>query len=185
LESGVSPTVLYIIIGAVTLLVVAGIVVASVFMWRRQVRRTLIALTGRREAISAAYRALEGVFGALAAADADEMTAFAIDSTSTLRRSLDDLHHRMRIQAEELADLALPKRLWRAADLLGTAAAALAVETGRVGEAGPPEKVLEVLGRIDVAGVSEALREADECVDGLLEELKIADPAVYGGGMYI
>ncbi len=180
-----TPTVLYIIIGVGSLLVIAGIVVGSVVLWRRQVRRSLIALTGRREAVTAAYRGLESVFSALAEGDTDEVTAFAIDSTSVHRKALDELHYRMRIQSEELSEIALPKRLWNAADLLGTAAGKLAVETGRVGEAGPPEKVLEVLGKIDVAGVSAALRQANEAIDGLLEELKIGDPSVYGGGLYI
>lgn len=180
-----SPTVLYIIIGVAAALLIAGIVGASVVLWRRQVRRALIGLTGRREAVVAAYHALQGVFSSLAEGDADEITAFAIDSTSVHRKALEELHHRMRIQSEELTEIALPKRLWNAADLLGTAAGKLAVETGRVGEAGPPEKVLEVLGKIDVAGISAALRPANEAIDELLEELKIADPAVYGGGLYI
>jgi uncharacterized SAM-binding protein YcdF (DUF218 family) len=181
----VSPTVLYISIGVGALLLIAGIVVASIVLWRRQVRRSLIALTGRREAVVAAYKALEGVFKAIAEGDAEQITDFAIDSTSVHRRALDDLHHRMRVQSEELAEIALPKRLWNAADLLGTAAGKLALETGRVGEAGPPEKVLEGLGMIDVAGISLALRTANEVIDDLLEELKVADPSVYGGGLYI
>jgi hypothetical protein len=75
--------------------------------------------------------------------------------------------------------------LWNAADLLGTAAGRLAVETGKVGEAGPPEKVLETLGKVDVAGISSALRPANEAIDDLLDQLRIEDPAVYGGGLYI
>jgi hypothetical protein len=185
LESIVSATVLYIIIGVAAALLVAAIIVASILLWRRQLRRSLIALTGRREAVVAAYRALEGVFTALADGDTEEITAFAIDSTSAHRRALDDLHYRMRVQSEELAELALPKRLWQAADLLGTAAGKLAIETGRVGEAGAPERVLEVLGKIDVAGISTVLRPANEAIDALLDELRIEDPAVYGGGLYI
>jgi hypothetical protein len=185
LESMVSGTVLYIIIGVAAVVLVAGIIVASILLWRRQLRRSLIALTGRREAVVAAYKALEGVFSALADGDTEVITAFAIDSTSEHRKALDDLHYRMRVQSEELAEIALPKRLWAAADLLGTAAGKLAVETGRVGEAGPPEKVLEVLGKIDVAGIAADLRPANEAIDDLLDELKIEDPAVYGGGLYI
>jgi hypothetical protein len=186
LESSVSREVLvYVIIGVVAVLLIMGISVAAVLLWRRQVRRSLIALIGRREAVVAAYNALEKVFAALAEGDADAITAFAIDSTSVHRKALEELHHRMRIQCDELADVALPKRLWAAADMLGTAAGKLAVETGRVGEAGPPEKVLEVLGKIDVAGISAALRPANEAIDALLEELDIEDPSVYGGGLYI
>ena len=180
-----SPIVLSIIIGAGALLLIAGIVVGSVVLWRRTVRRSLIALTGRREAVMAAYRALEGVFNALAEGDVDELTAFAVDATSVHRKSLEELHARMRIQSEELAELALPKRLWEASDLLGTAAGVLAVETGKVGEAANPEGVLDALGQVDVAGIGTSLRPANEAIDALLLEQDIGDPSVYGGGLYI
>lgn len=176
---------LYVVIGVVCALLIAGIVVASVALWRRQVHRSLIALTGRREAIMASYRALEGVFSSLAGAEADELTAFAMDPASVHRKVLEELHSRMRIQAEELAELSLPKRLWKAADLLCTAAGVLAVETGKVGEATGPEGVLDALGTVDVSGIGDALRPANEAVDELLEAMGIADPAVYGGGLYI
>ena len=179
------PLWLYIIIGVVAVLLVAGIVIASVLLWRRQLRRSLIGLIGRREAVMAAYRALESVFTSLAAADADEFAAFATDATSVHRRALEELHVRMRIQSEELAELALPKKLWKAADLLGTAAGVLAVETGRVGEDSTPEGVLEALGRVDVAGINAALDPVNDEIDAQLAARDIGDPAVYGGGLYI
>jgi hypothetical protein len=181
----VSPLWLYIIVASVAILLVAGIVAASVVLWRRQVRRSLIGLIGRRESVMAAYRALESVFTSLAAAEVDELEAFATDATSSHRRALEELHARMRIQSEELADLALPKRLWKAADLLGTAAGVLAVETGRVGEAASPGAVLEALGLVDVSGIGEALHPANEEIDAQLAARDIGDPAVYGGGLYI
>jgi hypothetical protein len=176
---------MYAIIALGAAAAIAAIVVVSIVLWRRQVRRSLIALTGRRAAVTAAYRALEGVFTSLADADAEELTAFAIDPASVHRKALEELHSRMRMQAEELADLPLPKRLWKAADMLGVAAGSLAVETGRVGEASGPEAVLEALGRIDVSGITEALVPAEAEVERLLTEHKVADPAVYGGGLYI
>jgi hypothetical protein len=181
----VDPLWLYIIVAVVAILLVAGIVVASVVLWRRQVRRSIIGLIGRREAVMAAYRALENVFTSLAAADTDELAAFATDATTVHRRALEELHVRMRIQSEELVELALPKRLWTAADLLGTAAGVLAVETGRVGEAAGPEGVLDALGEVDVAGISAALQPANEEIDAQLAARDIGDPAVYGGGLYI
>lgn len=180
-----NPVLLYSIIGVVAVLLIAGIVVASVVLWRRQVRRSLIALTGRREALVAAYRALEGVFTAIAESSAEEIADFAVDPTSVHRKALEELHHRMRIQSEELAEIALPKRLWQAADLLGVASGKLALEAGRVGEAGGPERVLEALGAVDVKGIASTVRPANEAIDTLLAELEIDDPAVYGGGLYI
>ena len=72
------------------------------------------------------------------------------------------------------------------ADLLGTAAAALAVETGRVGEASSPEGVLDALGAIDVTEVKAAIEAAAAEVGRLSETHHVeADPSVYGGGLYI
>jgi len=181
----VGPVWLYVIIAVIAVLLIAGIVVASIVLWRRQVRRSLIGLVGRREAVVAAYKALEGVFTSLAGADVDELTAFAVDATSVHRKALEELHSRMRIQSEELAELALPKKLWSAADLLGIAAGAIAVETGKVGEAPSPEAVLDVLGTIDVARIGDALRPASEAIDQLLADNGVGDTTVYGGGLYI
>jgi hypothetical protein len=176
---------MYVIIAVAAVVAIAAIVVTSIVLWRRQVRRALLSLTGRRAAVVAAYRALEGVFTSLADADSEELTAFAVDSTSVHRRALEELHSRMRMQSEELAEMALPKRLWTAADLLSTAAGSLAVETGRVGEASGPEGVLDALGKIDVAGITDAITPAEEEIDRLLAEHKVPDDAVYGGGLYI
>jgi hypothetical protein len=176
---------MYVIIAVAAIAAIAAIVVVSVALWRRQVRRLLIALTGRRAAIVAAYRALESVFTSLAEADAEELTAFAVDASSVHRKALEELHSRMRMQSEELAELALPKKLWEAADLLSAAAGSLAVETGRVGEAAGPEGVLEALGRIDVAGITAAVTPAEAEIDRLLDVHAVGDPAVYGGGLYI
>jgi hypothetical protein len=175
----------YVIIAVAGVALVAAIVIAAMLLWQRQVRLALIGLTGRREAVGAAYRALETVFAALADSDVEQLTAFATDPTSEHRKSLEELHTRMRMQAEELADLPLPKAQWKAADLLGVAAGRLAAEVGRVGEASDPEAVLEADGSIDVTGVTEALDPANAEIDRLLEEQGIEDPAVYGGGLYI
>lgn len=133
----------------------------------------------------AAYRALKSVFTALASAEADELAAFAADPTSVHRKALEELHTRMRIQSEELSELKLPKKLWKTADLLGTAAGVLAVETGRVGEEAGAEAVLEALGRVDVAGINAALDPVNEEIEAQLAARDIGDPAVYGGGLYI
>ena len=176
---------LYLIIGVVAVALVAGIVIAAIVLYRRQVRRALIGLTGRREAVRAAYNALESVFVSLAESSKDDLAAFAVDPGSEHRKALEELHSRMRIQAEELADIALPKRLWEAADLLCAASGSLAAETGRVGEANGAEGVLDALGKIDVRGIAAVLRLANAEIDRLLVEHRIEDPAVYGGGLYI
>jgi hypothetical protein len=179
------PWVLYTIIGVAGLALVAGAVITARVLWKRQVKRSLISLTGRREALGAAYKGLQAVFVALAAATPDEMAAFATEPEHEQRKALEELHGRMVILADDVKQMALPKTLWHAADLLGLAADTLAKETGRVGEAESAEAVLDALGDIDVAGVKAAMLPADVEIDRLLQDLQIADPSVYGGGLYI
>lgn len=179
------PYVWYIIIGVVGLALIAGAVIGARVLWHRQVKRSLIALTGRREALGAAWKGLQAVFIALAAATPEEMAAFATDPEHEQRKALEELHGRMVILADDVKQMALPKALWRAADLLGVAADTLAKETGRVGEAETPEAVLDALGDVDVAGVKASIMPADVEIDRLLQDLQIADPSVYGGGLYI
>ncbi|HEX9093308.1 MAG TPA: hypothetical protein VF902_04935, partial [Coriobacteriia bacterium] len=142
-------------------------------------------LTGRREAVMAAYKALESVFGALAECDEESLTDFAVNPENEHRRSLEELYERMKAQAEELADLALPKAQWHAADLLGEAAGKLASEVGRVGDATSPDGVLDAVGAIDVVAVRAVLDPANEEIDRLLDLFGVDAAAVYGGGMYI
>jgi hypothetical protein len=180
-----NPWVLYSIIGVVGLALIAGAVIGARVLWKRQVKRSLISLTGRREALGAAWKGLQAVFVALAAATPEEMAAFATEPDYEQRRSLEELHGRMVILADDVKQMALPKTLWRAADLLGVAADTLAKETGRVGEAESPEGVLDALGDIDVTAIKAAMLPADVEIDRLLQDLQIADPSVYGGGLYI
>lgn len=175
----------YVIIGVVAILLIAGIVVGAIFYWRDRVQRALIGLASRREAVWASYRALEHVFSSLADADSDELTAFAFDPSSVHRKALEELNSRMRLQAEELAELRVPRNLWTSADLLCSAAGALATETGKVGKDTSPEEVLDALSKIDVPSIASALGPADCEMDRLLKEYKVGDLAVYGGGMYI
>lgn len=169
----------------IAVLLIAGIVVGSILLWRRQVRRSLIGLIGRREAILAAYRALETVFTSLADGTAEELADFASDPSSVHRKALEELHSRMSMLSEELATLPLPKKLWAAADMLASGAARIATEVAKVGSAEGPEDVLRALGEIDVAGIRSALAPMNAEIERLLAENKVVDPAVYGGGMYI
>lgn len=180
-----NPTVLYIIIGVAGLALVVGSIIGARVLWKRQVKRSVITLTGRREALTAAWKGLQAVFVALAATTAEEMADFASNPEQEQRKSLEDLHGSMVILADDVKQMALPKTLWHAADLLGIAAEELAKETGRVGEATSPEGVLDALGDIDVAGVKAAMLPADVEIDRMLQDLEIADPSVYGGGLYI
>lgn len=177
--------VLYGVIAALVVLLVAGGVVGGIWLWRRQVRRSLIGLVGRRESIRAAYRALESIFASLAEEGHEELCAFAEQPENVRRKALDELKDRMGIEVGELETVALPKNAWRCADLLGTAARKLRDEVAVISCASTPDAVLEAVAAIDVPAIRSAIAEAGTELDRLLVESKVDDPAVYGGGLYI
>lgn len=175
----------YGIVAAVGIILVAGIVVGSIALWRREVRRSLVALVGRREAIRAAYRGLEAVFAALADDSPETVALFATDASSVQRKALEELQARMAMQVDELQHVRLPKRFWHTADLLQAAASKLRDEVCKMNQAPTPEAVLDGVAAIDVTGIRATIAAAGEELDRRLSDTGIQDPAVYGGGLYI
>jgi hypothetical protein len=179
------------VIAMVTLSVAAVVILAALgvllgrLLYVRQVRRSLLRLIGTREAIRAAARGLQQVLEHLLAAEDEALEVFAADATSEDRRALEELSARMRISADELKLLALPKRLWPVAEEMESAARAIADQAGAVGEAHGPDAVLDRLTAIRPHDINAKMAEADERLELLLDAFKVHDPAVYGGGLYI
>lgn len=173
----------YVIIALVAVAAIAATIVLARLAWRRQVRRYIVALVGRREAILAALKAFDGVITELGAGTVHDVLAF-VGPGSEERRVIAEIASRMRVESGELADLPLPKKLWTLADLLGGAAESLAVAAGGVGEAeGDP--VLDALGSLDLTPARDALAAAESEIGRLAEAYDLTDPSVYGGGLYI
>ena len=173
----------YIIVAAVALVLIAATVVLARLAWRRQVRSYTVGLMGRREAIGAALKTIESVIGTLAQGSVPELLSFTAEGSEE-RRAVSEIGDRMKIEVAELADLALPKKLWPLANALGAAASALGEESGRVGEA-EAEAALDALASLDLGGVRTALDEADGYISAVSTEYDLTDPSVYGGGLYI
>lgn len=176
---------IYGIIAAIGVLLIAGIVIGAVLVWRRQVRRSLIGLVSDRETLRASYRALEATFSALEADTAEEMADFQTNPANVQRKALEELGSRMAIQTDELQNVALPKKFWHCADLLMAASAKLRDEVSAIHGAQTPDAVLESVARIDVPGIAAAIAAAGTELDRLLRENNVEDPSVYGGGLYI
>lgn len=173
----------YAIIAVSAVALVALTVVLARLAWRRQVRRFLVGLLGRRAAMEAALKTVDGTIRTLAAGSVDELLAFS-EEGSEERRALAEVASRMTIEAAELADLALPKKLWDLADALGAAASSLADQVGRVGDSSG-EVVLDALLDLDLDAVRGSLMQADALIDAASAAYDLTDPAVYGGGLYI
>lgn len=173
----------YAIIAASAVALVALTVVLARLAWRRQVRRFLVGLLGRRAAIEAALKTVDGTIRKLASGSVDELLAFSAEGSEE-RRALAEVASRMTIEGAELADLALPKKLWELADALGAAASALGEQAGRVGDSSG-EAVLDALLDLDLDPVRASLAQADASIETASAIYGLTDPAVYGGGLYI
>jgi hypothetical protein len=174
----------YIVIGIVAAVLIAATIVLARLAWRRQVRRYIVGLIGRKEGIVAGVRTLDGVIAALAGGSIDDVLAFAAPDSED-RRVVAEVASRMRMEATELADLPLPKALWTLADELGSAAHSLGVIAGGVGEAPDLEAALDALALLDLSAIRTSLSTAEDEIARLGERYGVTDVSVYGGGLYI
>lgn len=177
-------TLLIVVIVIVVLAAVAGLVVFGLFLWRRTVKRYLVGLIGRREGVRAGLKSLEGVVSGLAACSDGELVAIALDQETEERRALGEIASQMRIAAEDLATMALPKHLVDVANELSDAAE-LVWEQAEAVVKGEGVEVLDALAAIDLAAVRRHLTNADIGMADLQKQYKVDEQAVYGGGLYI
>ncbi|MBN2841342.1 MAG: hypothetical protein JXP37_10345 [Coriobacteriia bacterium] len=173
----------YIIIGAVAAALIVGTVVVARIAWRRQVGRYIITLTSHREAVASALKTAESVIATLAVGDTAQVVAFTT-SGSEDRQTFGEVAERMRIEQEELKDIALPKALWKLADMLCAAAGSLATQAGSVGE-GEGEVVLDALLSLDLGPARRLLADATAEAERVSTLYKVTEASVYGGGLYI
>lgn len=174
----------YMAIGAGTLVLVIVIIGLARLAWRRQVRRYIVTLIGAREDVKNAFATVQKSSQALSRATDGELVAFALDPTSEERRTLGDIGERMAITADELQTMALPKRLWPAANALADAAVLLSGQASRV-SGGQGTEVLDALSELDLVGVVSLLEAADAVLGDVCERYGVSEDAVYGGGLYI
>lgn len=170
------------------LLGVIAVGVAAVFLgrwlYRQQARASLVKVLSRREAIAAAGRALYGVLQRLTTED-EVLERFASDPTSEDRKALEDIASRMRLTADELRTLALPKILWPVAEEMERVARLVAEQSGGVGRTLSFDDALDALGAIRIQAIRDEMSLVNQRLEPLLEEFHVDDPAVYGGGLYI
>ena len=169
----------FVIIAVVTAGLIAATIVLARLAWRRQVRRYLMDLVGRRDVIGTGLSSAQAVVRTLAESDTDGLVAFA-QNDSDERTALSEIAARMSIEASELEAVALPKRLWPLADALGEAARTLAAQTGAVGEATGLDAI-DGLAGLDLEVVRAFISRADEEIRSVSEACRLTDPTMYDG----
>ena len=176
----------WVAIGAGGVLLLAAAVIGSILGWRAAERRFLLRLVRRREAIDAVRQALEDVVSHLAQGSDETLNHFAEDPNSIERRTLHEVTSRARILADELDSMSLPKKLVPAADALGDAAYAIAIEAGRVHDEQSDDAAFDALGSIDLTAIAGTYAAATREVQHACEVCGLQeDAAVYGGGLYL
>lgn len=172
-----------VIIGA--LLVVAGIGVGGYFGWKAYIRRRLLRLVVRTEAIEAAGQALMETVARLAEGDDEVLAEFAGDPESSERRALHEVSTRAHLIAYELDRMPLPRSLITVAEALADAAVVIDTEAARVSDVHIDGPALDALASVDLTRVGAYMTSArnrlsDECTTHGLDDM-----AVYGGGLYL
>ena len=173
----------YVVIGVIAAVLIAATVIVARIAWRRQVRRYIVGLMGRREAIGTALKTVENAMRVLAQGSVADVLAFSREGSEE-RHAFVDIAARMGIASQEIDELPLPKQLWPLADALGAAARELVEQARRVGES-DGESALDALIGLDISAVQRALSDADGYIATLSTVYDLSDPAVYGGGLYI
>lgn len=176
----------WVAIGAGSVLLIAAAVIGSILAWRAMERRYLLRLVRRREAIDAARQALDDVVMHLAQGSDETLNLFAQDPDSIERRALHEVTSRAQMLADELDSMALPRKLVPAAEILGDAAYAIAVEAGKVHDEQISDAAFDALGSIDLTAIAGTYAAATREVQRACELCGLEeDAAVYGGGLYL
>jgi len=185
LDLAAVPVWVWILLGTLLAVGVAGLVFWFAYGRQALARRYLVGLIGRRESVCASRRTLEAIMRHLADESDEALAAFADDPTSEDRRSLAEVRAQMAVLADELDTRPMPSRIVRVAEELADAAFVIAEEAGRVRDEMDAAEVLAALAQVDLSRVAQQADEADHYIDEASGEYGVEDTAVYGGGLYI
>jgi hypothetical protein len=175
----------WIALAAGAALLVAAAVVLAVVGWRAYVRRALLRLLVRAEAVDALASALYDAFERLASGSDDELEIFVEEPESVERRAFHEIRARANMLADELDRMPLPKKLLPAAEALADAAYVICEQSSLVHEDDAGTAALDGLAEIDLGRVRAYTRRARHLVTGTCDVCGLDEMAVYGGGLYL
>lgn len=181
------PSWVWIVIGVGGALLVAAAVTAAVLAWKAFVRRVLLRLLVRAEAVDAAAAALVETVTHLFEADDEARAIFAENPDSVERRALEEVRGRAMILADELDHMPLPNKLVEVAEALADAAVVVRDQAGLVKEGDTGDGVLDDLSETDLELVSAYQAKARTLIREACDAcgLEGIDDSVYGGGLYL
>jgi len=178
-----------IILAGVAVLVAVAAAFAGAYLyriWREQrVRRALMSVIRRDEAIKAAVNTLNRLLERLASASDEELLRFASDPEDEDRVAFGEVANSMRIVVDELERTEAPKSVESIVLEMEGVAGRIAAAAGSADGVGDDRDVLAAAGSIDLVALGDLVRQMDVGVHELASQHGISDSSVYGGGLYI
>lgn len=172
-----------LVVGATSVVVL--LVVAGILAWRSYLRRRVVALVARSEALTGVMDALVSVMSRLADMSDEELSSFCTDSAHPERNTFLEIVDRSGQLSAELDSMALPRSAVDAARLLADAAHLIGDAAQRVRDAQGETRTLEAISSLELEGISSRISAGLEALAASLIDFGIDDASVYGGGMYL
>ena len=179
---------LIIIVALVACVALVALVFGAVLLFlslrARGVRRAVVALIGRKEAIVAACRAMRNLVERLAGATDEELHCFSSDPLDADRRAFGEVASQMRIAEDELKSTDVARSLESVVISMEDAARLIFEAAGSVDRAGESD-ALSAASEIDFAAITDAVARMESTLHEAAERSHVDDRSVYGGGLHI
>jgi len=179
--------------GLVAVIIIAVVAVAAiafgvVLLFRTlrgdSVRKSIVSLIGRKEAIRSAYDALYGAVERLANSDDAELARFNEDPEDEERKTFREVEAQMLIAEDELKNTDVPRSLEGITVMMEDTVRLVHEAAGSVDGAGETEP-LAAAGEIDFSYIGSAVEHMEKELQETAERNHVEDRSVYGGGLYI
>lgn len=166
-------------------LLVVAVIASGYFGWRTFVRRRIVMLVAKSEALAGVRDALLGVMTRLSSTTDEQFGEFANDADHPERGVFSEVADRASILRTELDTISLPHALIPIAERLADSAHLLAEGARRVIEADGEQQMIAATTAIEPDMAVRYQREGILSLRTVVELNGIDDPSVYGGGLYL
>ncbi len=177
---------IWVILGIV-IVVIAG-AFAGVLIYRvlheRRVKRAIVWLIGRKEALAAGAESLTRLAVRLSQESDAELARFAVEPDCEDRHAFGDVALRMRIVGEELDHAEIPGELFKVAVDMEVSSKTIQA-AAEAAEARGGTDALAGVASLDLRGITELVSATSAELHELAVRHRVDDHSVYGGGLYI
>lgn len=166
-------------------LLLAAAIVSLYFGWKTYIRRRIVTLVAKSEALAGVRDALLGVMTRLSSVTDEQFEEFATEADHPERQVFAEVADRASMLRTELDTMALPRSLTPIAQMLADSAHLLAEGARRVLDANGSHQMIAATAAIEPDAAVRYQREGILMLRTVVEQHGIDDPSVYGGGLYL